>query len=109
MAVECMSRAIRLAVGINVQNDPRDLVPVCALCVGIEQPQVSHQMFLIVTRQGRNRWRHVGNVGVERGFLNRHPGTRRVTSGDNADPLTKVHSLGMPRLGKRWQASKYTL
>jgi hypothetical protein len=39
-------------------------------------------MLLIVIRQCRSGWRHVGDIGVERGFLNRHPGARRVTSGD---------------------------
>ena len=51
-----------------MQNDPRNLAPVGALSVGVEQPQVSHQMFLIVARQRRGgRRRHVTNVGIERG------------------------------------------
>ena len=50
MTVKCMSRAIRFVVRVNVQHDSRDLTPVGALSISIEQAQVSHQMFLIVTR-----------------------------------------------------------
>jgi len=53
MTVKCMSRAIRFAVGINMQNDPRNLAPVGALGISVEQPQIGHQMFLIVCRQCR--------------------------------------------------------
>jgi hypothetical protein len=87
MTVECMPRPIWLAIRINMQNDPRNLAPVGAFSVGIKQPQVSHQMFLIVRRQRRGGWRRVSNIGIERGLLYRHPGAQRVTSGDNICPL----------------------
>ena len=48
MTVECMSCAIGLAIGINMQHDPRNLPPVGTFGVGIEQPQIGHQMVLIV-------------------------------------------------------------
>jgi hypothetical protein len=73
MTVERMSRAIRLPIWINMQHDPRDLAPVSTLGVSVKQPQVSHQMFLIVTRQCRGGWRYVSNIGIERGFLHWHP------------------------------------
>jgi hypothetical protein len=59
-----MSRAIWLAIRINMQNDARNLAPVGALGVGIEQPKICHQMFLIVARQHRGGWRHVSNIGI---------------------------------------------
>jgi hypothetical protein len=80
MTVERESRAIRLPIWINTQHDPRDLAPVGTLGVSVKQPQVSHQMFLIVTRQCRGGWRYVSNIGIERGLLHWHPGARRVTS-----------------------------
>ena len=63
-----------------MQHDPRDLAPVGTLCVGIQQPQVGHQMFLIVCRQRRGGWRHVSNIGIERGLLHWLLVLRRVTS-----------------------------
>ena len=90
MTVERMSRTIWLSIRINMQHDPRDLSPVGTLGVGIEQPQIGHQMFHVVVRQCGGEWHHVGHIGIKRGFLNRHPGARRVTSGDNVGPLTKV-------------------
>jgi hypothetical protein len=73
MTVERMSRAIRLPIWINMQHDPRHVAPVSTLGVSVKQPQVSHQMFLIVTRQCRGGWRHVSNIGIEREFLHWHP------------------------------------
>jgi hypothetical protein len=69
MALERPPRAICLAFRINMQYEPRNLAPVDALSVCIEQPQVSHQMFLIVTRQHRGGRRHITDVGIERGPL----------------------------------------
>jgi transcriptional regulator with XRE-family HTH domain len=64
-----MSRAILFSIRINMQNNARDLAPFRTLCVGIEQSQIGHQMFLIVCRQGRSKWRHVCDIGVERGVF----------------------------------------
>ena len=64
MTVKRISRAIRFAVRINMQHDPRGLTPVGALNIGIEQAQVSHQMFLIIARQRRCNWCRVSNIGI---------------------------------------------
>jgi hypothetical protein len=73
MTVERMSRAIWLPIRINMQHNPRYLAPIRALGVGVEEPQISHNMFLVVARQRRGGGRHVSNIGVERGLLNWHP------------------------------------
>ena len=65
MTVKRMSRAIRFAVRVNMQYNSRDLTPIGTLGVGIEQAQISHQMFLIVACQCRGSWRRVGNIGIE--------------------------------------------
>ena len=96
MTVKCMSRAIGFVVGVNMQNNPRDLAPVGSFGIGIEQPQIGHQMFPVIVRQCGDGWRHVGHIRIKRGFLNRHPGARRVTSEDYAGPQTKLcHSFAV--------------
>jgi len=41
MALEGLPRSIRFAVRVDVQHDPRDLAPVGAYRIRIEQAQVS--------------------------------------------------------------------
>ena len=36
---------------IDVQNDPRYFGPLGALCIRIEEAQIGHEMFLVVTSQ----------------------------------------------------------
>ncbi len=40
--------AVRIAFGIDMQDDARDLPPVGARGLGVEEPQVSDEVLLIV-------------------------------------------------------------
>jgi hypothetical protein len=48
MAIKRMPCAFRFAIWIDVQDDPSDLTPVSTFGVSIEQPQVGHQMLLVI-------------------------------------------------------------
>src|SRR5215472_17550380 len=41
-------RALVLLRRIDVENDPRDLLPVCAFGLGVEQTQIRHEVLLVV-------------------------------------------------------------
>jgi len=41
-------RALGLLRRIDVENDPRDLVPVCSFGLGIEQTQIRHEVLLVI-------------------------------------------------------------
>jgi hypothetical protein len=64
MTVERAPRPIRLPLGVNVQHDPRDLVPVRAVRIGIKDAQIGDQMLFVVPRE---RWiggRQIGDIGA---------------------------------------------
>jgi len=69
MALERPSCAIRFALGVNVQDDARDLAPVGALGVSVQQAQISDDVFLIVNGQFRVGGGCVGNVRIKRRLL----------------------------------------
>ena len=60
------ARPKRLARGIDVQHDCRDLPPVRAVLGSVEQAQIGNQMSFVVARQNGRRRRPVGNVKVKR-------------------------------------------
>src|ERR1700693_3551368 len=66
-------RPLRLARRINVQHNLGGLGPISAICLGIEETQISDEVFLVVTGQ---------KVGVRslvgHGWIERRPGLRHV-------------------------------
>jgi hypothetical protein len=40
MTIERAPRPIGLPLGVNVQDDPRDLVPIGAVCIGIKHAEI---------------------------------------------------------------------
>ena len=73
MAIKSTPSAFRFAIRVDMQNDPSDLTPVCTFGISIEQPQVSHQMLLVITRQSRVCRCDINHVGIERRFMHRPP------------------------------------
>src|SRR5215469_1851461 len=55
VAFECAPRAISLSICIDVQHDQRDLAPVRAFLVGIEQAQIRDAVFFIVNGEVGNQ------------------------------------------------------
>ncbi|KJC34194.1 hypothetical protein UB31_39000 [Bradyrhizobium sp. LTSP849] len=69
MAIERISCTSGFKFRINMENKPRHLAPIRALCVGIKQPQIGDDVLLVVCRQGRICRSHIGNVWIKRWFL----------------------------------------
>ena len=86
MAVESPPRTIWLFAWIDMQNDLRNLAPIGALSVCIEQSQICHNMFMIICRQGRRRWGQVSDIGIERRLLHGHAGAR-----GRHEEITHIH------------------
>src|ERR1700745_1591435 len=66
MAFEGTPGPFGFAQWIDVQDDPRHFRPVRAFSVGIEQAQIGHEMFVVISGQIAGRGRLVGNPGIER-------------------------------------------
>jgi hypothetical protein len=60
--IEGSSRAIRLSIRIDVQQDHGNFPPVGALRVGIKHPDVKDAMLLIVFGEGGNVWSYISDV-----------------------------------------------
>ena len=75
MGVEGTLRASRLTDWIDVQHDLRDFMPVGALGVGIEQPQIGNKVLLVVGRQPGVGRRDIGDIWIEWWLL--HWGSRQ--------------------------------
>jgi hypothetical protein len=43
----------QLPLGVDVQRDPRDLAPVGAVCIGVEQAEIGDQVLFVVLRERR--------------------------------------------------------
>jgi hypothetical protein len=69
MAFECFPSARRLANGIDVQRDPRDLLPIRTFCVGVEQTQTGDNVFVIMGCQRQTRRRGIGDIRIKRRLL----------------------------------------
>ncbi len=68
MALERMSRLVRFPIRIDMQHDARDLAPVDALGFSIEQPQIGHQMFLIIRSKRQACWSQLATSGSSGGL-----------------------------------------
>jgi hypothetical protein len=53
MAIKRMPCAFRFTTGVDMQDDPSDLTPIDTFGVSVEQPQVGHQMLLIIVARQR--------------------------------------------------------
>jgi hypothetical protein len=51
VALPCAPRPFRLAPGIDMEHEARDLLPVGALAVGVEQSKVGDQMLVVLSVQ----------------------------------------------------------
>lgn len=58
--------ALRLLRGIDVENDPRELLPVCAFGLGVEQTQIRHEVLLVIAGEHAAAGSGVGDRWVER-------------------------------------------
>jgi hypothetical protein len=54
-----------LPLGVYMQHDPRDLAPVGAVRIGIEQAQIGDQVLFVVPREHWIGRRQIGTIGVE--------------------------------------------
>jgi hypothetical protein len=66
MALPGAPSALRLIIWIDVQNNTRDLSPVGAITLGIQQTQVRNEMLLIVPCQDGFCRSQIGNRRIER-------------------------------------------
>lgn len=73
MAIESLAGAIWVATWINMKHDLRDLAPIGAGCVRIDEAQVSHKVLLIVHGEHRISRRAVGDIRIKRRILHRLP------------------------------------
>jgi len=69
MTIECAPRAFRFVIWVNVQNNPRNFPPIGAFRVSVKQPQVCHQMFVVISRQCGRGWRQVGDIWIKWRFV----------------------------------------
>jgi hypothetical protein len=67
MAVKGGTRSLRAPVGINVEDDARDLPPISILGGGIQQTKIGYDMSLIIVRQHGVIRRQVRNIRVQGG------------------------------------------
>jgi hypothetical protein len=51
VAFESLTRAGGLSRGIDLKDDPRDLGPIGPFRIGVEKPEISDEVRLVVTRQ----------------------------------------------------------
>lgn len=69
MAFKCPPSAPRLANGIDMQHDPRDLLPIRTFGVGVEQTQIGDSVFVVVWCQHQIGRRGIGDIRIKRGLL----------------------------------------
>jgi hypothetical protein len=69
MAVEGPPGAIGFMFRINMQHYSRDVAPISACRIGVEQAQIRDDVFLIVNGQYGIGGRGVGDIGIKRRLL----------------------------------------
>lgn len=74
VTIERTPRAFWFTLRVDVQNDPRNFLPVGAFSVSIKQSQIRHQMAIVIPGQRGRGWRLVGDIWIQRRFVRRHPG-----------------------------------
>jgi hypothetical protein len=65
MALKCFVRTVWLVPGVGAKG-LCDCSPICAIPIGIEQPQISGQVLLIVHRECRVSWSDVCDSRVQK-------------------------------------------
>jgi hypothetical protein len=65
MALKGLPRKGGLFRRIDLKNDPRNLGPIRAFRIGIEKPQISDEVLLVIARQRVSRGGSVGNFWGE--------------------------------------------
>ena len=63
---------------IELQHDPRDLLPIRTFRVGVEHTQIGDRVFVIVWRQRQIRRRGIDDIRIKRGLLHRAASNPRV-------------------------------
>src|SRR6516165_8654721 len=73
-------RALGLLRGIDMENDPRDLMPVCAFGLGVEQAQIRHEVLLVIAGEHAAAGSGVGDRRVYRRRLHLLAPNRSMSS-----------------------------
>src|SRR6478736_2345458 len=66
MALQSRTRTLRLTPRIDMKHLARNVLPICSICVSIEETQIRHEMLLIVACQKLNGWSQIRTSGIER-------------------------------------------
>lgn len=72
MTIISPSCAIVFDLRIDVQHDLGHLAPVRAFRVGVEQPQIRYDVFLVVCGQDRVFGGEVSNIGIRAWLLHKY-------------------------------------
>src|SRR6478752_7313788 len=65
MASQRPARARRFAPRVDVQDSACDLLPIRPIGIGLEQPKISHQVLLVVTRQAIDHGSAIGALWIK--------------------------------------------
>jgi hypothetical protein len=76
VSVECPPGASGFALRVNVQNDPRNLAPVGAVGVRVEEAQIRHEVLPIVAGECGTGGRDIGDIGIKRRRVKRKTSAR---------------------------------
>ncbi len=68
MCLPCASGVLGLAVRVKVQHDPRDLDPVGAVLLGVEQAEISDEILFVIAGKRRRARRFIGDIRSSGGF-----------------------------------------
>jgi len=69
MAVIDLPRAVRFARGVDAEDNPTDLAPVCTLLIGVLQAPISDKMRVVIECHDRLGRSQIRDIGFERWFL----------------------------------------
>jgi hypothetical protein len=71
MALIGPSCTTSIMIGINVENDLRNIAPVGTICISGKHPDVGHGVLFVVDGQPRHVWSGVGAIRIEQPVLHR--------------------------------------
>jgi hypothetical protein len=66
MALQSRTRPLRLTSRVDMKHQAGNVLPICSICVSLEEAQIRHEMLLIVACQGLNGWSQIGTSRIER-------------------------------------------